>query len=257
MRDLSLTIDPEPESRRDFTGFFGGQASGFVLRQPHQRLTIRLSATIEVTRPDWRGAEASPLGDLREALRRTASVAPESPHHFLGPSPRLARIAAPIAAYAAALAGEARTVHEIALALMHRIHGDFRYDPKATDVETSAETAFALKRGVCQDFTHVMIAGLRSLAIPAGYVSGYLRTLPPPGKPKLVGADAMHAWVRVWCGPEAGWIEYDPTNAMLAGEDHIVAGFGRDYADIAPLAGTLKGLGGQNAFQRVDIAVAD
>lgn len=251
----TLAIAPRPESRRDFQGFFGGAATGFVVRQPHLQLQATLRATIEIAAPVWGADHALPLPHLADALCNTASVAPDSPHHFLGPSPRLGSVPEAIAAYARDGADLAAPVHELALGLMHRIHSDFRYDSRATDVDTPAETAFRLKRGVCQDFTHVMIAGLRALGIPAGYVSGYLRTLPPPGKPRLVGADAMHAWVRVWCGPAAGWIEYDPTNAVLASEDHIVAGYGRDYADIAPLAGTLKGLGGQSAFQRVDISV--
>lgn len=252
----ALDIDPAPESRRDFTGFFGGAATGFVLRQPHQRMTVTLRARIEVFNSGWRPDLSAGLDDLPALLARLASVAPDSPHHFTGESPRLPHASPALKAYARTAAGPATTVHAAALALMNRIYRDFRYDPKATDVDTPAEAAFRLRKGVCQDFTHVMIAGLRALGIPAGYVSGYLRTLPPPGKPRLVGADAMHAWVRVWCGPIAGWMEYDPTNAVMASEDHILAGFGRDYADIAPLAGTLKGLGGQNAFQRVDISVA-
>lgn len=251
----TLSIAPRPESRRDFLGFFGGTATGFVVRQPHLQLKATFRATLEITAPVWNTDRAVPLRDLGHALGKSATVTPDSPHHFLGPSPRLGTVPEAIAAYAREGVDPASPVHALALELMHRIHADFRYDPKATDVDTPAETAFRLKRGVCQDFTHVMIAALRALGIPAGYVSGYLRTLPPPGKPRLVGADAMHAWVRVWCGPAAGWIEYDPTNAVLASEDHIVAGYGRDYADIAPLAGTLKGLGGQSAFQRVDISV--
>ncbi len=252
-----VAIDPRPESRRDFRGFFGGLATGFVLRQPHTRLLASLEARVEVADPGWTTDSSTRLGGLGEAIGTIASVGPESPLHFTGSSPRLPSIPDGIAGYVRNGLDKGATVHTIAFELMHRIHRDFRYDPRATDVDTSADTAFRLKRGVCQDFTHVMIAGLRSLGIPAGYVSGYLRTLPPPGKPKLVGADAMHAWVRAWCGPDAGWIEYDPTNAMLAGQDHVVAGYGRDYADIAPLVGTLKGLGGQSGFQQVDIAVAE
>ncbi len=120
------------------------------------------------------------------------------------------------------------------------IHKDFKYDKDATKVDTGPVEAFALKRGVCQDFAHVMIAGLRGVGIPAGYVSGFLRTIPPKGKPRLEGADAMHAWVRVWCGQHAGWVEFDPTNAMLAGPDHITIGHGRDYADISPIVGVLR-----------------
>ncbi|MBB4063050.1 transglutaminase family protein [Gellertiella hungarica] len=251
----ALSIDPQPESRRDFTTFFGGEASGFVIRHPHQRLEARLRARVEVTAPAWQTGRTLAKAALPAALEAIASVAPDSPHHFTGPSPRLPPAGDAIRSYARESEGAGPEIHDIAFSLMRRIHRDFRYDGKATTVDTTAEEAFRLKRGVCQDFTHVMIAALRVLGIPAGYVSGYLRTLPPPGKPRLVGADAMHAWVRVWCGPQAGFIEYDPTNDMLAGEDHIVAGFGRDYADIAPLAGTLKGLGGQSGFQRVDISV--
>lgn len=252
-----LSIAPRPESRRDFFSFFGAHSTGFVLRLPHQRLLASLRAEVSVTAPRHDPSTSVERSDMKRALETVASVAPDSPHHFRGPSPRLPAIPEEIAAYARQGIERHATAHAIAFDLMHRIHREFRYDPRATTVDTTAAAAFHLRRGVCQDFTHVMIAGLRALGIPAGYVSGYLRTLPPPGKPRLVGADAMHAWVRAWCGPETGWIEYDPTNAILAGEDHIVVAYGRDYADIAPLSGTLKGLGGQSGFQRVDISVAD
>jgi transglutaminase-like putative cysteine protease len=133
------------------------------------------------------------------------------------------------------------------------IHADFEYDPKATDVETRPAEAFALRKGVCQDFAHVMIAGLRGVGIPAGYVSGFLRTNPPPGKPRLEGADAMHAWVRAWCGQHVGWVEFDPTNAMIAGPDHISIGHGRDYADISPIVGVLRTHGSHETSQSVDV----
>ena len=124
---------------------------------------------------------------------------------------------------------------------------------EATTVATHASDAFKLKRGVCQDFSHVMIAGLRGLGIPAGYVSGFLRTIPPPGKERLEGADAMHAWVRAWCGREVGWIEFDPTNDMLASNDHITVGYGRDYSDVAPIVGVLRTTGSQTGEQAVDV----
>lgn len=254
---VSLTIAPEPESRRDFTGFFGGAATGFAIRHPHPALHVRLKARVEVHAPKWHSERAILLQNMTGALAAIRSVAPDMPHHFLAASPRLPRVDEAIHAYARESLDAGPDVFSIARSLMNRIHADFRYDAKATTVDTPAEQAFALKRGVCQDFTHIMIAGLRSLGIPAGYVSGYLRTLPPPGKPKLVGADAMHAWARAWCGPDAGWIEFDPTNRMLASDDHIVAGHGRDYADIAPLAGTVKAYGAQDGYQRVDIALAD
>jgi transglutaminase-like putative cysteine protease len=145
------------------------------------------------------------------------------------------------------------TVRAIATAICARIHMDFTYDPKATSVNTTPSEAFKLKRGVCQDFTHVMIVALRSLGIPAGYVSGFLRTIPPPGKERLEGADAMHAWVRYWGGRVNGWMELDPTNDIPAGTDHIVVAYGRDYADVAPVIGVLKGYGQHKTTQAVDV----
>ncbi len=257
VRTLDLSIAPQPDSRFASRSFFGGQDIGFVIRHPHKDLTVTLRAEVDVTAPEWNTASSIPLGDLPAALDDIRSIGPDSPHHFLEPSPRLPKPGSAFEDYARQSLEAGGSMAAIADDLMRRIHGDFTYDAKATTVDTPASDAFRLKRGVCQDFTHVMIACLRSLGIPAAYVSGYLRTLPPPGKPKLVGADAMHAWVRAWCGPVCGWIEFDPTNAMLASTDHIVAGYGRDYADIAPLAGTVKGHGGQDGFQRVDIAVME
>jgi transglutaminase-like putative cysteine protease len=132
-----------------------------------------------------------------------------------------------------------------------------RFDAKATDADTSPAEAFEKRHGVCQDFSHIMIACLRGTGIPAGYVSGYLRTLPPAGQPRLQGADAMHAWVRAWCGTGMGWVEFDPTNAMMAGLDHVVVARGRDYSDVSPVKGVLRTPGGQTSRQAVDIVPVD
>jgi transglutaminase-like putative cysteine protease len=145
------------------------------------------------------------------------------------------------------------SVREAADTLCRAIHSEFTYVPGATKVNTPAADAFKLKKGVCQDFAHIMIVALRSLDIPAGYVSGFLRTIPPAGKERLEGADAMHAWVRVWCGHAAGWMEWDPTNNMMAGTDHIRVAYGRDYADVAPVIGILKIYGGHKTEQAVDV----
>ena len=141
--------------------------------------------------------------------------------------------------------------------LGRRLRNDFAYDPDATEVDTPLAKAFDMRAGVCQDFSHIMIAGLRGLGIPAGYVSGFLRTIPPPGKTRLEGADATHAWVRAWCGGQLGWREFDPTNGIFAGNDHITIGYGRDYADIPPIAGVLKTSGAQEAKQAVDVVPLD
>jgi transglutaminase-like putative cysteine protease len=136
---------------------------------------------------------------------------------------------------------------------MQAVHREFVYQPGVTTSATSPEEAFASRRGVCQDFAHVMIVALRSQGVPAAYASGYLRTVPPPGKPRLVGADAMHAWVMVWCGRELGWVGFDPTNDCLARGDHILIAMGRDYADVAPIDGTFVGSPVQSLTSSVDV----
>jgi transglutaminase-like putative cysteine protease len=243
---------PEPTERSDFADFFGNGVTSITYRNPHDALDVKMSARINVSRPEP-GFDVSPdLAGLRTELAAIRSLAPEAPHHFLA-STDYAAIEPAITAYAELSLAAATSAIGIAAHLCNRIHDDFRYDGEATSVATRATDAFALKRGVCQDFSHVMIAGLRGIGIPAGYVSGFLRTIPPPGKVRLEGADAMHAWVRVWCGREAGWQEFDPTNRMRAGNDHIVVGYGRDYGDVAPIVGILKSTGGQEAEQSVDV----
>jgi transglutaminase-like putative cysteine protease len=180
----------------------------------------------------------------------------ESPHHFLTASPRVP-IVSDIAAYTRGVISDRMTVVEAVEALGVNLHRDIEYDPDATEVYTPVEDAFRLRRGVCQDISHMMIAGLRSAGIPAAYVSGYLRTKPPEGKPRLEGADAMHAWVRAWCGLTSRWMEFDPTNAVQVALDHIVVARGRDYSDIAPIQGVLRTSGSQETKQAVDVVPLD
>src|SRR5262249_57426159 len=127
------------------------------------------------------------------------------------------------------------------------------YAPTAPAIPTPVPEAFAARRGVCQDFAHIMIAGLRGLGLPAGYVSGYIRTIPPPGKPRLQGADATHAWVSAWCGEEIGWLGLDPTNAIDVGNDHIRVATGRDFSDVSPIYGVFVGSGAQALDVKVDV----
>jgi transglutaminase-like putative cysteine protease len=154
--------------------------------------------------------------------------------------------------YARGTFSPGRPVLDAAIELMRRLNADITYEFGVTTVTTTPPMSFALRRGVCQDFAHIMISGLRSIGLSAAYVSGYLRSAPRTDATRLQGADAMHAWVLVWCGSDAGWIGLDPTNAILASDDHVVLAIGRDYTDVAPLDGVIVGSGGQ----RIDVAVS-
>lgn len=252
----SLSFDPRPERESAFADFFGNAVTTIAYSGAHDHLDVRLSARVSVedTNPP---ADLSPTVEtLQQEIGRSWSLASNSPHHFLGPSPRVP-IVDPITDYARASINRTPSVMAAALDLCLTIHKDFVYDSEATEVNTAPLEAFNLRKGVCQDFSHVMIAGLRGVGIPAAYVSGFLRTIPPEGKPRLEGADAMHAWVRAWCGQHMGWIEFDPTNAMLAGPDHITIGYGRDYADISPIVGVLRTSGEHHAKQSVDVVLIE
>jgi transglutaminase-like putative cysteine protease len=248
----SLTVSPSPDERTVFTDFFQQSATSIFLRAAHDKLDIRMQARVMVDAPTMTADFSPELSRLPQELASVWSIDHGSPHHLTGPSPRIPENSA-IASYAQDICRPGMSVREIALAICRQINRDFKYDPDATEVDTTPAEAFKIKRGVCQDFSHIMILALRSLGIPAGYVSGFLRTIPPPGKERLEGADAMHAWVRVWCGEATGYIELDPTNDMMAGSDHIVVGYGRDYADVAPVIGVLKSYGNQKTVQAVDV----
>jgi transglutaminase-like putative cysteine protease len=186
----------------------------------------------------------------------SADLSTDGPAVFLYPTARTP-LSPSITDYARASFTRGRPVVEAAMELMSRIHADFTYDSKATDVRTQPTDAFNVKRGVCQDFAHVMLSGLRGLGLPGAYVSGYLRTSPPPGRPRLEGADATHAWVALWCGEGRGWIGFDPTNAILAENDHIVLAMGRDYSDVAPIDGIILAPGQQTLKVEVDVIPQD
>lgn len=248
----SISVSPTPEERGSFTDFFSLQATSIFLRAPHEKLDVRMQARVQVESMAMPADLSPQLPKLRDDLATLWSLGADSPHHLAGPSPRIPEDSA-IASWARETLKPGMTVREIATALCARIYKDFTYDPEATTVDSTPAEAFATKRGVCQDFSHIMILALRSLGIPAGYVSGFIRTIPPPGKERLEGADAMHAWVRVWCGASTGYIELDPTNNIPAGSDHIVVGYGRDYADVAPVIGVLKSYGSHKTVQAVDV----
>ena len=250
-----LEVFPEPESKAEGLDFFGNTTHSCAHRDQHKEMSIRLSCHVEMDAPSlWQDLSPS-IQRLRSDHDTLTDLGPTSPLHFLGPSPRLPPNSA-IRDFAKDLHQPEASAVETVIRIGKALHDTMTFDATATTVDTDAADAFRLQRGVCQDFTHIMILALQSLGVPSGYVSGYLRTLPPPGSVKLEGADAMHAWVRAWCGPLQGWIEYDPTNATLVGTDHVVAGYGRDYSDVAPVRGHLRSSGGQSNTQAVDVAIA-
>jgi len=255
VRTATLSVSPDPVERREFRDFFGNRVVELALPAGHDAVAFEARAIVD-RRPLRDPGPALAMTDLSAALADCLSVGADAPHHFLPPSPRIPADRA-IADHARRAVAGAADVVVAAEQLGRAIHADLTFDSTATTVDTAPAEAFAQRHGVCQDFAQIMICGLRSLGIPAGYVSGFLRTLPPPGQPRLEGADAMHAWVRFWAGPEAGWIEYDPTNACPAGEDHVTVAQGRDYGDVAPVAGVLRIAGAQSSRQAVDMVALD
>lgn len=246
-----IKITPKPDERSVFFDFYGNETHDILNRAAHRKLDISSTVRVERLAPTYLEPVLT-LDQLGDAVLKAASLKPGSPAHFLGASTRV-RPSETFADYARANMGTDPRVASITRSIGQALHRDMNFDADATQVDTPHEDAFAARHGVCQDFSHIMIACLRSIGIPAGYVSGFLRTLPPPGKPRLEGADAMHAWVRAWCGPEEGWIGYDPTNALDIRLDHIIVAHGRDYSDVSPIRGVLKTSGDQTSVQQVDM----
>jgi transglutaminase-like putative cysteine protease len=247
-----LDIDPVPVSRREATDFFRNWTTVAELEEPHETLTLKLAARVAITPVAPTDPDKSPPWEsVRADTYASEDIGPSSPVHFVYPS-RLVSLDPDIRDYARKSFAPGRPVLAGAVELMHRIKDDFAYEPGATTVTTPPSMSFAQRRGVCQDFAHIMIAGLRGLGLPAAYVSGFLRTVPRRGTVRLEGADAMHAWIMVWCGA-AGWWGLDPTNALIASEDHVVLAIGRDYADVAPISGVVLASGEQHLTTAVDV----
>jgi len=252
--DHALTIEPRPKSLRVETDFFGNSVTTATIDTGGlMALKVEARARVDIARqpiaPSGGGADWKIVA---EAALEQPSLGAEAPAHFIFASPYIA-LSGPVTAYAARSFSTGRSIVDGARDLSKRIRAEFAYSPQVTDVSTPLDQAFAERRGVCQDFAHIMIAGLRGLGLPAAYVSGYLRTTPPPGKPRLEGADATHAWVSVWCGAKIGWLGLDPTNAIDAGNDHIVLAIGRDFSDVSPIYGVFVGSGAQELEVGVDV----
>lgn len=253
-KSFKLATSLEPDEQSTDIDFFGNETIYLAFSKVFTKLDITTTSVVSVDRPPPPMAALTPAWtSIAEAAIAARDLGPRSPVHMLYQSRKVPLLPA-LTAYGARSFPTASTpILTGALDLMTRIKADFAYDPEATDVTTPVGEAFEKRRGVCQDFAHIMIAGLRGLGLPAAYVSGYLRTLPPPGKPRLEGADATHAWVEVWCGEATGWVALDPTNAMVAGGDHIVIATGRDYADVAPVDGVIMTTGGHSLKVMVDV----
>jgi transglutaminase-like putative cysteine protease len=243
----SLEIEPKPRERSRFTDFFGNNAIEALISTPHVRFEALMQARVERLHRDAPVDRSPPLAVLHEACEQMGEFDNWSPHHYLADSPLVAMQAA-MTDYARAQLSQGISTFQAADAISQALHRDFQFDPNATTVETPPMEAFINRRGVCQDFSHIMIACLRGIGLPAAYVSGYLRTIPAPGQARLDGADAMHAWVRAWCGEAMGWIEFT---------DHVAAARGRDYSDVAPIKGVLRAGGAQDSTQSVDVVAVN
>lgn len=248
----SLLIDPAPAARNEMTDDFGNPAAIIAIEQEHTELVIHARSAVEVRAGQPVRPAASPgWNDLAATLRN--NLGPETydvvqytcPSRFVRPNRDLYHFAKPSFP-------DDRPILEAVLDLTGRIFKDFAYDNTATDVTTPVNEVLRIKRGVCQDFAHLEIACLRSLGLPARYVSGYLLTRPPEGQVKLVGSDASHAWISVWT-PETGWVDFDPTNNMMPSTEHITLAFGRDYQDVSPVSGVLLGGGDHQVEVAVDV----
>jgi len=249
----TVHVTPRPLSMVKGAGPFGEQTLTAVIDKPHRELVIEARSRVDVHAPPVGDPlDSEPWEVVHAAAYETGVLGPEGPAVFLYPTRRTPDAPA-ITDYARASFSRGRPIVDAAADLMRRMHADFVYDPEATTVSTPAVEAFKARHGVCQDFAHIMIAGLRGLGLAAAYVSGYLRTIPPPGQPRLEGADATHAWVSVWCGEARGWIGFDPTNAVFAENDHIVLAIGRDYSDVAPIDGVILAPGVQTLKVEVDV----
>ena len=246
-----LIVDPPPAVTTKRVDYFGNTVTFLAMQGPYERLTVQTRSKVTVSPARLPDPAATPAW---ETVIDQGEL-PLDVFEFVFDSP-LVRPGAELAAYTAPSFPPGRPLIEAVVDLTARIHEDFTFDPKATTVATPLAEVFKARRGVCQDFAHLEIACLRSLGLAARYVSGYLETVPPPGKPRLVGADASHAWMAVYC-PDSGWIDVDPTNNLLPSDTHITLAWGRDYSDVSPIRGVILGGGEDTLKVAVDIVRLD
>jgi transglutaminase-like putative cysteine protease len=252
VRAHAVVVEPAPDARRDGLDAWGNGTTRFAIDGPHTELAVTMRGEVDVgPRPVPRPARDRPCGDVRDAVRRDPLLDGLEAARVVEPS-GLVPWSEAARAYAAPSLDPRRGWLEGVTELMHRVHADFRFKPGATTVTTSVDEVIAGRAGVCQDFAHLMLAALRTHGLPARYVSGYLLTRPPPGRKRLLGADASHAWIAAYA-PAHGWVEFDPTNATLADRRYITLAWGGDFADVVPLRGVL--VGGRGQRMRVGVSV--
>ena len=240
MQDSTVTLSLEAASTESRQDYFGNPCDWFSIDQPHTHLEILAESHVRVEpRRDHVSRDSLPWENVRTLLESPGTEAERAAVQFLFDSP-MTKFESDIAGYAAVSFPPHRPLLAGAMELMNRIHKDFRYDTGVTDATTPVDRVFELRAGVCQDLAHVAIAAMRSLGLPARYVSGYLLTQPPPGQPRLLGADASHAWFSVWA-PPFGWVDLDPTNNVVVSDAHVTAAWGRDYGDVSPVGGIILG----------------
>jgi len=240
--------DPDPTESSEDHDYFGNRIARFAIDRPHDRLVLTSESLVDV-RARGQGVATPAWEVVREAIANAPIARQFELAQYVAPS-AFAPVFAEAAAYAKRHLGAGEAWVDALLGLACAIHAEFEFDPDATAVGTPVRTVLARRRGVCQDFAQVMTSCLRSIGLPARYVSGYILTTPPPGKPRLVGADASHAWVSSWC-PGIGWVDFDPTNAKLATTEFVTLGWGRDFEDVTPVRGVVLGGGGQEIEVRV------
>tara|TARA_R110002111_G_scaffold262289_1_gene337852 strand:+ start:147993 stop:148904 length:912 start_codon:yes stop_codon:yes gene_type:complete len=254
--DYKLLVHPEPFSISNRKDYFGNDVSYFSIDQAHLGLAVTATSRVTVSPiPEVSEAETPSWETVVKELANDRSPEGLDADQFVFDSRGVKHFPA-LVDYAKVSFEKDRPILSAALDLTSRIYKDFKYDPRATTVHTEIHEVFEERHGVCQDFAHFQIGCLRSIGLAARYVSGYLRTEPPPGKPRLVGADASHAWLSVYCG-KAGWVDMDPTNNVRASTDHITVAWGRDYYDVCPIQGTIVGGGEHKMSVSVDVAPED
>jgi transglutaminase-like putative cysteine protease len=249
----SIRISPTPDETHEAIDYFGNHSQYLAITQPHASLSVIAESTICLMQRPCEDLIPHSIAweTVRDSLRKVGDPTRLEPIKYLYESPHV-KLSDELADYARQSFTAGTSVLAAALDLTLRIHREFKFDATATEISTPLSELLLIKRGVCQDFAHLMIGCLRSLGIPCRYMSGYILTHPAPGKPRLIGADASHAWVSVYC-PSIGWVDFDPTNRCMVNLEHITLGWGRDFSDVTLLQGVM--LGGGDQTLKVSVTV--